>query len=102
MQGWMLSWKNIDPHQNFSRTYRKKATAYKDAAESIKGWAEYEIENIRLSKDEEERAEDLARFQEMVDLVAKKKHEDAYDLWREYADDANSDDDVLIEDTEIV
>jgi hypothetical protein len=102
MQGWMLSVKNIDQYRNYSRTYKKEKTALADAADLIKGWAEYEIENIMVSKDQEERKEDLERFQNMVNLVKKKKHKEAYEEWRDYSREMQPDDDVMIEDTEIV
>ncbi len=38
----------------------------------------------------------------VVKAVAEGKHEDAYDYWREYADDADPDQDLLVEELDLI
>lgn len=102
MNGWLMSYKNIDHYQNFTRTYRKEGEAYEDAAESIKGWAKEEIENLQGQDSPEDWEEHIEHLKETLSLIEQKKFKEAYEEWREYADDADPGEDILIEDTEIV
>jgi len=102
MQGWLMSYKNIDHYQNFTRTYRKEEDAYEDAADSIKGWAGEEIEELKLQDDPEEYKDKIEQLQGVLSLIEQKKHKEAYGEWRDYANDAEPTEDILIEDTEIV
>lgn len=99
MKGWMLSYKNDDPYRNFSRSYMKEETAYKDASTAIEGWAKEEIENIG---GEEERQYETETLRTVLELIGKGKHKEAYEEWRGYADDTEPGEDVLAEETEIV
>src|SRR4029077_9758868 len=99
MNGWMLSYKHPDTERMFSRTYLKEASAYNDAAESIAGWVMEELTNAQGDPD---RADDIESLREILDLTTEGKHKEAYLEWREYADNAGPDEDVMIEDTQIV
>lgn len=102
MNGWMLSYKNPDPARMFSRTYLNEETAYKDAAEAIAGWAKEEIETLQFQDDPKEFEDQIQLLRETLKLIAEGKHKDAYRQWREYADDSDPSEDVMIEDTQVV
>lgn len=111
MQGWMLSWKNPDPELMFSTTYLKEETAYQTAATSIKDWAADDLVDLaadtaHADPNDEERLEqnekDSTLLREVLNLIEQKKYKEAYEEWREYADEADPREDVMIEDTNVV
>lgn len=102
MRAWMLSWKNIDPSRMFSTTYLKEDTAYKAAAESAAGWAKDELAELEAQDNPDDWQEYIDHLREVLNLYSQGKHKEAYEEWREYADDTTPDDDVMIEDTEVV
>lgn len=111
MKGLVLFWKNIDPSREFTTTYKKKATAYKEAALAIKDWAKDDLVDLRATvADEEAKGEGVDEqwmnyieiLQNTLQLIEGKKYQEAYEEWREYADDSDPREDVVIEDTEIV
>lgn len=98
MEGWMLSYKNPDPYRMFSRTYLKEATAYKDAAEAIAGWAKEEL----AETDGDERDETVEALRSVLHYVSEKKYKEAYDEWRSWADEHEPSEDVMIESTTVI
>ena len=97
---WLVEYKDIDPWAGDRAVYAKKEDAYARVSESISGWASEELEEHKKYKDRDE--EHVEALKEVVKAVAQKKYEDAYDSWREYADDANPDQDLLIEELDLI
>lgn len=111
MQGWMLSWKNPDPYMMFSTTYLKEETAYETAATSIKDWAaddivDLEADTAHADPNDEGRLQQneasVKLLREVISLVEQKEYKEAYEQWREYADETDPREDVMIEDTNVV
>lgn len=101
MRGKLVSWKNIDQYREFSNTYKKEASAYKDAADAIKEWAQIELNELTGEDLDEEGQESLEHLQNAVTFIAEGKNKEAYEEWREFADWRDPREDVMIEDTEI-
>lgn len=97
---WLVEYKDIDPWQADRAVYAKKEDAYKSVSGSISGWAREELSEHEQYGDRQE--EHVEALKEVVKAAAAGKHEDAYDHWREYADDAQPDQDLLVEELELV
>lgn len=101
-EGWLVSYKHPDPARGGSVTYLKEEEAYRDAAMTIEGWAKDELENLKLQDNPDDWKEHIDHLTETLSLIDRKKFKDAYTEWREYADDVDPDEDVLIEDTTVI
>lgn len=101
-EGWIVSYKHPDSERAGSVTYLKEGEAHRDAAMTIEGWAKDELENLKLQDDPEEWKEHIETLTETLSLIEQKKHKEAYEEWREYADDVDPDEDVLIEKTVVI
>jgi len=97
---WLVEYKDIDPWAGDRAVYAKKADAYERVSESISGWASEELEEHQKFKDRQEGH--IEALENVVKAVSEKKFEDAYDYWREYADDAEPDQDLLIEELDLI
>lgn len=97
---WLVEYKDIDPWRADRAVHAKKESAYEAVSGSISGWAEEELEEHRQHGDRQE--EHVEALKEVVKAVKAGKHEDAYDHWREYADDADPDQDLLVEELDLV
>ena len=101
VKAWFYQYKNPDPYRWDRSVYMKEADAILDAAQMIGGFAASELENIGTPDDDdaEERAE---KMRKIVLLVQQGKSQEAYDEWREYADEIDPDEDVAIEEIDLV
>lgn len=97
---WLVEYKDIDPWQAHRAVYAKKEDAYASVSSSITGWAQEELEEHRKYKDRQE--EHVDALKEVVKASNAGKHEDAYDSWRGYADDADPDQDLLVEELDLI
>ena len=100
-KGWFYQYKNPDPYRWDRAVYMKEKDAYKDAAAMIGGFAQHQIENWGTPTDDDAEAE-IERMQKIILLVKEGKDEEAYDEWREWADEMDPDEDVAIEEIDIV
>lgn len=97
---WLVEYKDIDPWAGDRAVYAKKEDAYERVSESIVGWAQEELEEHKRHGDRQE--EHVDALKEVVKAAKAGKHEDAYDSWREYADDADPDQDLLVEELDLI
>lgn len=81
-----------------SYAHLKAAKANKHAAEYAAKLAEDEIENLEWEAGDA----GLEKLREVVVALREGKHLDAYDAWREYADDAEPREDVMLQDVLLV
>lgn len=97
---WLVEYKDIDPWAGDRTVYAKKEDAFKAVSGSIAGWASEELEEHKRYGDRQE--EHVDALKEVVKAVAAGKHEDAYNHWREYADDAQPDQDLLVDELDLI
>ena len=98
-KGWFVDYKNPDPYRTDRTVYLKREKAYEDASISIMKWTAEEIGEV---KEDESLEHVLGRLEEIVDHLDAGHHEQAYDLWREYADENEPEEDVNIEEIDVV
>jgi len=97
---WLVEYKDIDPWAGDRAVYARKEDAYKHVSGSINGWAQEELDEHAQYGDRQE--EHVEALQNVVKAFSEGKYEDAYDYWREYADDADPDQDLLVEELDLV
>lgn len=102
MEGWLVSYKDPDvaSRQSGGVVYLAKAVAFREVSETIGSLSVSAIES--LQGDSKVGKYDIERLQGILKLITENKHEEAYDEWRDYADDVEPYEDVLVESVQVV
>jgi hypothetical protein len=99
---WLVEYKDDDPWAGHRSVYLKKEDAYESVTSSIAGWAADELKELEGQDNPDDWEEQIEILKTVLKELEEGKKEDAYSSWREYADDAEPGQDLLVEELDLI